>query len=154
MKKLRIFMMALFAIAITAVSFAGTPDENRFKMSLDEIETSEISVDVDHVLLYLNKVESSLREGVTIDDAINELGDKSKDFELYVAYLIQVDAQNIVEEEYTETEEVIDGTRTMYLKRLVCYAIGIAKWTNCDANCENCSGTTWAGCNSYTISCY
>lgn len=147
-------MMALLTIAITTVSFAGTPDESYFKMSLDEIEASEISVDVNQVIFYLNTVESSLREGVAIYDAINELGDKTKNFELYVAYLIQVDAQNIVEEEHIETEEVIDGTRTMYWKRLVCYAIGIAKWTNCDANCENCSGTTWAGCNSYTISCY
>lgn len=120
------------------------------KLSLSDIESKNLSVDTEQLVYYLNQIEDLSCQSESLDSFVESMGDPSNNLELYLSKLLYEDANNLFVEYDSNNLKSINGLKW---KRIVCYWIGVAKWTACDDNCQNCSGVTWAGCNSYPQEC-
>jgi uncharacterized protein YeeX (DUF496 family) len=141
MKKIKILVNVLLLFVIV-----GNSDV--YALSLEEIR--EESFSKEKVVEYLNNINDEYYSGTSFDSIKSNLSSLNSDYDLNVAVVI-------FEEYLKESSSVSDNNKAISVqavkwKRNWC-TLGVASWSQCDSNCDNCTGSTWALCDSYPIDC-
>ncbi|MDR2190666.1 MAG: hypothetical protein LBP53_05815 [Candidatus Peribacteria bacterium] len=148
MKKVKILVGVLLLFVIVGNS-------NVYALSLEEIHENSFSKE--KVVEYLNNINDEYYSGTSFDSIKSDLSNLNSDYDLNVAVVIFEEYLKFLKTSSVSDNDKNDkvmnaGVQATKWKRNWC-TLGVASWSQCDSNCDNCTGSTWALCDSYPIDC-